>query len=298
MEAETLAPPSTRRAAPMPNRGDMVVPPPLFSAGAPSLPVPPERFVALTAHEMQVPITTIVWNVDRLGRVLGDVATEERVSKVLRRLKEANLRLVTLVEDLLNLTKLQAGAFLVVRRPTQMTEIVRKATQSMEGEALRRDVHLVSSADPRKIPLTLGDPQRLAQVVRNLLSNGIKYTPQGGTVRVTLRYTKELAPPTVLAARPGTPAPGGYVLCTVEDTGIGIPRDEQSHVFEQFFRGQKAVASSQGGTGLGLFLVRTIIEQHEGTIWFSSQEGVGTTFYFTIPVVNPYAGETATGSRR
>lgn len=271
------------------SRVSAVPPPTILSAGASNLPVPPERFVALTAHEMQVPITTLSWNIDRLSRVLGDTAKTSEVAKLLRRMKEANMRLVALVEDMLNLTKLQEGALVVARRPTQLTEVVRKAVRGIESEALRRGVDLKWFADPRKIPLTLGDPGRLYQVVLNLLSNAVKYTPRGGTVRVSVRLTREIAPPTVVTARRREATASAYVLCRIEDTGIGIPADEQPNVFQQFFRGRKAVATNEGGTGLGLFLVRTIVEEHEGAIWFTSREGYGSTFYFTIPVVNPYA---------
>jgi signal transduction histidine kinase len=256
-------------------------------------PVPPERFVALTAHEMQVPITTLSWNLERLERVLGQGPTSGDATRVLKRLREATERLITLVEDLLNLAKLQEGAFVVALRPVQLTEVVRKAMRTMERESLQRGLHIRLSADPRNIPLTVGDPDRLMQVVTNLLSNAIKYTPRGGMITVTLRRTLERGPGTVVPKEHPPGGAPGYVLCSIEDTGIGIPEDEKARVFQQFFRGRKAVASDVGGTGLGLFLVRTIVEQHEGAIWFTSREGYGTTFSFTVPIVNPYDNKTS-----
>jgi signal transduction histidine kinase len=134
----------------------------------------------------------------------------------------------------------------------------------------------------------MGDPERMHQVMLNILSNAVKYTPRGGTVTVTVRKSNELAPVNVSADAKTNYVGAGYVLCSVEDTGIGIAKEEQKEVFTQFFRGRKAVASDEGGTGLGLFLVKKIIEQHEGAIWFTSREGYGSTFFFTIPVLNPY----------
>lgn len=253
-----------------------------------------KQFVTLTAHEMQVPISVLGWNLDRIRRLLGEQAKDGPVARVLERLFEANLRLTTLVEDLLNLAKLQQGAFRVFERPVQLTEVVRKALRAAEQEAERRGVKLTWSWQPGEVPVTRGDPLRLYEVLLNLVSNGVKYTPRGGTVTVSLRRTKELAPSTV-AAPAGAARSGDYVLVSVADTGIGIPKEEQSQVFQQFFRGRKALATAQGGTGLGLYLVRTIVEQHQGVVWFTSREGYGSTFFFTLPVAEPYSE--GTGNR-
>lgn len=250
--------------------------------------VSPEKFVALTAHEMQVPISVLSWNLDRIRRVLGAAGERPDVQRVLDRLLEANVRLTTLVEDLLNLAKLHEGAFRIYLRPIQVTEVARRCLRSMEREAERRGVTLAWSWDPAQIPLTRGDPNRLTDVIANLLSNGVKYTPRGGRVTIAMHPTHELAPPTV-PLPVGKERAGKYVLVSVEDTGIGIPKDEQARVFQQFFRGRKAFAGGEGGTGLGLYLVRRIVEQHGGTVWFTSREGYGSTFFFTLPLAEPYA---------
>lgn len=247
-----------------------------------------EKFVGLTAHEMQVPISVLSWNMGRLNRVLGDVVERADVRRILDRLSEANVRLITLVEDLLNLAKLHEGAFRVYLRPIQLTEIARRCLKSIEREAERRGVTLSWSWDQAQIPLTRGDPSRLAEVLANLLSNGVKYTPRGGRVAISIRPSNELAPPTV-PLPVGKAREGRYLLVSVEDTGIGVPKDEQVKVFQQFFRGRKAFAGGEGGTGLGLYLVRQIVEQHGGIAWFTSREGYGSTFFFTLPVAEPYA---------
>lgn len=254
-----------------------------------------EQFVALTAHEMQVPISVLGWNLDRLRRLLGDVKERKDIERILERLTEANLRLTTLVEDLLNLSKLQAGAFRIHSRPVQLAEIIRRCLRSAQPEAERRGVTLEWSLGP-DVPLTLGDPRRLYEVILNLVSNGIKYTPRGGRVEVTLRRTKEIAPVTV-PLPPGRSREADAVLVTVRDTGIGIPKEEQASVFAQFFRGRKALATAEGGTGLGLYLVRRMVEEHGGRVWFTSREGYGTSFSFTVPVAQPYEAPSSLGRR-
>lgn len=250
-------------------------------------PASAEQFVSFTAREMQVPISVLRWNLSRLRRVLGASAATTDIERILDRLFEANLRLTTLVEDLLNLAKLQRGAFRVHLRPVQLTEIARKALTGAEREAAHRDVTLAWSWKPGDIPLTRGDPARLYEVILNLVGNGMKYSPRGGRVTVTLRRTSERAPAAVPLPS-GARQEGDFVLVAVEDTGIGIPKDEQPRVFQQFFRGRKALAVAEGGTGLGLYLVQTIVAQHGGVVWFTSREGYGSTFSFTIPVAEPY----------
>lgn len=237
-----------------------------------------------------MPISVLGWNLDRLGRILGAVAERSDVARVLGRLVEANLRLTTFVEDLLNLAKLREGAFRVHLRPVQIAEVVRKALKTAEREAERRGVTLTWAWTPGEAPLILGDPSRLLEVVTNLVGNGIKYTPRGGRATITLRRTHELAPVSV-ELPPQRRREGDFVRVSVEDTGVGIPKDEQPRVFAQFFRGRKALATGEGGTGLGLYLVRTIVEQHGGLIWFTTREGYGTKFSFTLPVAEPYGPE-------
>ena len=252
-----------------------------------------QQFIAFTAREMQVPISVLGWNLDRLRRVLGSSADGGDLGRVLERLFEANIRLTTLVEDLLNLEKLQRGAFRVHLRPVQLTEVVRKALQTAEREAERRGVTLSWSWKTGDIPLTRGDLMRLHEVVQNLVGNGIKYTPRGGHVTVKIRRTSEVAPAAV-PLLPNVRREGDFVLVSVEDTGMGIPAEEQPRVFQQFFRGRKALSAAEGGTGLGLYLVRTIVSQHGGMTWFTSREGHGSTFFFTLPVAEPY-GEAGGG---
>lgn len=250
----------------------------------------------MTAREMQIPITTLSWNIDRLTRILGERANERDTARILSRLRDANERLVTLVEDLLNLAQLHEGSFTMAPRMIQIPETVRRAVRQAEEEARQQGITLRWRASSQDIPLTMADPERMHQVLVNLLNNAIKYTPRGGSVTVTTRTTNEIAPATVMSAQHSASS-DTYILCEVKDTGIGIPEDEKAGIFQQFFRGRKAVASDRGGTGLGLYLVKTIVEQHQGAIWFTSREGFGSAFSFTIPVISPYNDKQKTTRR-
>jgi signal transduction histidine kinase len=126
--------------------------------------------------------------------------------------------------------------------------------------------HTLEYEESVEEPLVLGDRGRLAQVLVNLLENALKYSPMGGPVRVTLTRA------------------GPEVLVSVSDSGIGIPADQQAHLFERFFRARNAPISGFGGLGLGLYICRHIVERHGGRIWVESEVGHGSTFRFTLPV--------------
>jgi signal transduction histidine kinase len=239
-------------------------------------------FVTLTAREMQIPANLLKWNVERLERVLGARKEDETIKRIFGRLKEATERITRLVEDLQLLATLEKGRFTIRRRIADVSELIRHVVSKYEEEAARRGIELTWSVEG-SLPVVRIDALRTEQVIDNLVSNAIKYTPRGGKVMITAHHSRDIAPP---LARPKQykPNPRGYVVVTVEDTGIGIPPEEQDKIFKRFFRGAGAVKTETGGTGLGLFLVKTIVELQEGAVWFRSAVGQGSAFSFSVPV--------------
>jgi signal transduction histidine kinase len=138
-------------------------------------------------------------------------------------------------------------------------------SDSIARSASTNSVDFKPDLDPR-LPIVTGDRDRLVQVVSNLVNNAVKYSPEGGVVTISSR------------------AEGGYALITVADTGLGIPPDEIAHVFERFRRVRSGAAQSIAGTGLGLTIVKQIVEMHGGKIWVESAVGHGSAFHFTIPL--------------
>jgi PAS domain S-box-containing protein len=223
-----------------------------------------EEFFALVSHELRTPLTSIIGYTGLVAEVEADRLSEEgrRYLEVVNRNAEREMRLVG---DLLLLVKIQEGTFNVdLSGRADLERIVEEAVEAARPSADERGITV--SAETDSISACQGDPHRIGQVVDNLLSNAIKFTSPGG--RVAIR----------LGSRNGAAA------IEVEDTGIGIPSAERDRLFERLYRTSGATAAHVPGLGLGLTIVKAIVEAHGGMVEVSSTEGVGTTFSVQLPL--------------
>ena len=171
-------------------------------------------------------------------------------------------RVNRLIGDMLDLDRMESGRMTIRAADVDINEVL---SEAIARAAASGTVEFKPDLDPR-LPIVTGDRDRLVQVVSNLVNNAVKYSPEGGTVTLSSR------------------AEGGYALITVADTGLGIPPDEIAHVFERFRRVRSGAAQSIAGTGLGLTIVKQIVEMHGGKIWVESAVGHGSAFHFTVPL--------------
>ncbi len=221
------------------------------------------QMMADIAHELRTPLSVIQGN---LEAILDGVypADAEHIQPAL---DQAQL-LARLIEDLRTLALAEAGQLSLNRQPTDAIELVRRVVASFEPKAASKRVTL-SVDSPASLPHVRADGQRIAQVIANLLSNALRYTPQDGRVDVQLQTQDQ------------------SVLITVRDTGPGIPAEDLPHIFDRFYRADKSrsrEAPGAGGSGLGLAIARSIVEAHGGRIWAESEIGKGTTVAFTLPM--------------
>jgi PAS domain S-box-containing protein len=225
-----------------------------------------DEFFALVSHELRTPLTSIMVSADLIADGEDERLTEAGRSyvEVIQRNAAREMRLVS---DLLLLVQIQEGTFEVHLERANLRKIVEDAVEAARPVAERREVAVSSHTVPT-LPCR-GDNQRLGQALDNLLANAIKFTPPGGNVDVRLSVED------------------GTAAIEVEDTGIGIPEEERKRLFERLFRGADARAAEVPGLGLGLTIVRTIVNAHGGRVEVDSMVGVGTTFRLVLPVAAP-----------
>jgi signal transduction histidine kinase len=246
------------------------------------------HMVTDVAHELRTPLTNIR---GYLEAVRDGVAAPE--PKLIDSLHEEALLLDRLVDDLQDLALAEAGQLRLARRPLDIAAAIESATAGLRPALIAMELSLDLALAP-DLPLADADAERVGQVLRNLLNNAIMHTPPGGTIAVEALSTTEdgrrktnvyenVVPSFVLR-------PSSFVLVRVRDSGVGIAPEQLELVFERFFRADPARARATGGAGLGLTIVRQLVEAHGGRVWVESTLGQGTTFSFTLPAAPPEPG--------
>lgn len=222
--------------------------------------------IASVSHDLRTPLASIRAMVEALND--GVVSDAETVSRYLHTIQSEALHLTTLIDDLFELSQIDAGALQLHMEPTSLADLVSDALESMMAQAASKGVHLQSTVEGMQ-PLLSLDAPRMQRVLYNLIQNAIRHTPPDGTI--TLRLT-------------GKPE---QVELTVADTGEGIPPSDMPHIFDRFYRGEPARTrdsrSAAGGAGLGLAIARGIVEAHGGSISAVSAPGAGATFQMVLP---------------
>jgi two-component system, OmpR family, phosphate regulon sensor histidine kinase PhoR len=223
-------------------------------------------FVANVSHEFKTPLTAIQGFAETLiGGAIDDPQNRERFLGIIL---EHSRRLARLTDDLLKLSKMDADRLEVEMRRVSVSELIEGCVQTAEHRAAEKDID-VSVSLPGELPDIAGDHRRLAEILQNLLDNAIQYTLPGGRI--------------ILSAE----ARDVEVIFTVADTGIGIPKVDQSRIFERFYRVDAARSREAGGTGLGLAIAKHLVEVHGGRIWVDSEVGQGSEFHFSVPIFDP-----------
>ncbi|KFE71034.1 ATP-binding protein [Hyalangium minutum] len=222
-----------------------------------------EDFLTIASHELKTPLTPLSLRLANLERRLERGEPVDPSS--LRHARQHLLRLTSLINDLLDASRIESGGLALQPQPTRLDLLTEHVIHVTEG--LYEAGHRILFHAPATPLQVLGDPYRLEQVIANLLENALKYSPDGGTIHVSLEPR------------------GDTALLSVSDPGIGIPADQQEHLFERYFRARNVSPRSYGGLGLGLYICRDIVARHGGRIWVESEVDRGSTFYVALPTL-------------
>ncbi|SFS36656.1 two-component system, OmpR family, sensor histidine kinase VicK [Marininema halotolerans] len=225
-------------------------------------------FVANVSHELRTPLTTIKSYLEALDEG-GAMEDPELAKRFLRVTRQESERMTRLIHDLLQLSRLDAKKVRFNRQPLMVETILSDAVERFTIPAEQKNIDITFRSHDL-LPKIYGDRDQLDQVLDNLISNAVKYTPEGRSITVSARRRSD-----------------GFVVVAVSDRGIGIPQKDLEMIFERFYRVDKARSRNMGGTGLGLAIAKEIVEAHGGTITMDSRYGWGTTVRFTLPPCEP-----------
>lgn len=222
------------------------------------------EIISVAAHQLRTPLAAIKWTLKML--LDGDVGNISDAQKeLLSKGFESNERMINLVNDMLSVDRLESGRIKYNFVPLQFEDLVDAMIQELLPIATKKEIQLRFIRSKDLLPKIKVDPDKMHDVLQNLIDNAIKYSSNGGQVTIELLHDNE------------------KMQFSVKDSGIGIPKEQQEKIFSRFFRATNAVRNVTDGSGLGLYIAQSVVRRHGGDIWFVSEENRGTTFFFTLP---------------
>lgn len=222
------------------------------------------EFVKIVSHQLRSPITNLSWAIDILmsGELNGVREKEVEYYKIL---KENSSRMTELVRDLLTVSRIEEGSLMTKREKVSLETIIRKLISRFEPFVTASNVEIKFETE-ENLPEVFVDAHQIEIVIENFLDNAIRYTKGKGEIEIKLFQKNQ------------------SLHFEIKDEGVGIPKDDQKFIFQKFFRSENAIRQQTQGSGLGLFIAKSIVERFGGQIGFESEENKGTTFWFTIPI--------------
>ena len=227
------------------------------------------EFISIAAHQLRTPLSAVKWALDMiLNGHMGNINPE--VKEYIKKSYQSNERMINLVNSLLNISRIEEGRFLYNLEFISMKDILKKVILSSKISLSKRNITIKFNTAKGKLPKIKADEEKIKLAIQNLVDNAIRYSKEGDEVAINMKQIKEKG--------------NNFIKIEIKDRGIGINIKDQKKLFSKFFRCANAIKLQTEGSGLGLFIVKNIIEAHHGKIWFKSEENKGTTFYVKLPI--------------
>lgn len=232
------------------------------------------EFVSIAAHQLRTPLSAMKWGMEtiseELKQKLGKKYSRE-LKQIFQKTQSRNEAMIELVDDLLNISRIEEGRFVGEKEVVPLKNLIREINQDLEDEASKNNIEVKLTKFPDQKIYIKADKAKIKLVFRNLLENAITYSYPNSKVFIRIREARQKE---------------GQIQVEIKDNGIGISQNDQEKVFSKFSRGKNAVKSETKGSGLGLFIVKNIVEAHGGEIWFKSKLNQGSSFFFTLPTTS------------
>jgi signal transduction histidine kinase len=232
------------------------------------------EFVSLAAHQLRTPLSAIRWYLEMLlSGDAGALAAEQK--RYVKDAFKSNIQMIDLVNDFLNMSRLDLGVFSIRPKPTDIVGVSKHLLHRELAQEIKKKQLHIAERYPKALPHISVDPALMRIILENLFTNAVKYTPMGGSIDVAIQVKEkeELADGRIAKA----------VRISVADTGCGIPASQQDQIFTKLFRADNVRLLEEGGTGIGLYMVKMIVTSVGGRVWFASEEGKGSVFFASIP---------------
>jgi signal transduction histidine kinase len=222
------------------------------------------EFISVASHQLRTPLSAMKWETEILLSKLKKGLTERQIESV-ETIRVMSFRMTKLVNDLLDVARIEQGRMILRKEKVDFMKILKGVLRELDTLFKAKNIRVVFDKE-KKIASFISDPERIKMILDNLIGNAIKYITYRGMIEIKLKQSK------------------GFLICSIKDNGVGIPKEQQDQVFNKFFRSDNIVKYQTEGTGLGLYIVKNIVEQSGGKIWFESKEDIGTIFSFSLPM--------------